>query len=181
MHDRNTIKLHVQVFLMMNMWMSKHVEGIIIKLKHYCKKCAFCWFFLHIKHCILYTTSVHQISVSLLLRLPLALQSTVVFGLSNNNLPFFPIYHQFSPSSHSQHLKISFYSLFLSFPGSSTSSRPLQFLGEIFFWASCPPPFSPGDLASLSFALLSILLYFLPCSSLLVLHSSYFPILRFHI
>ena len=31
-----------------------------------------------------------------------------------------------------------------------------------FLWASCPPPFSPGDLTSLSFALLSILLYFSP-------------------
>ena len=35
-----------------------------------------------------------------------------------------------SPSSHSQHLKISFYFLFPSFPGSSPSSRPLQFLSE---------------------------------------------------
>ena len=31
------------------------------------------------------------------------------------------------------------------------------------FWASYPPPFSLGDLTSLSFALLSILLYFLLC------------------
>ena len=37
------------------------------------------------------------------------------------------------------------------------------------FWASYPPPFSQSDLTSLSFALLSILLYFLLCSSLLVL------------
>ena len=37
------------------------------------------------------------------------------------------------------------------------------------FWASYPPPFSLGDLTSLSFALLSILLYFLLCTSLLVL------------
>ena len=44
------------------------------------------------------------------------------------------------------------------------------------FWASYPPPFSPGDLTSLSFALLSILLYFLLCSSLLVLDSSDFSI-----
>jgi len=42
----------------------------------------------------------------LLLFLPLALQPNVGFGLSNNILPFFPIYHQLSPSSHSQHLKI---------------------------------------------------------------------------
>ena len=53
----------------------------------------------------------------LLLLLPLALQPTVGFGLSNNVLPFFPICHQLSPSSHSQHLKTSFYFLFPSFPG----------------------------------------------------------------
>ena len=39
------------------------------------------------------------------------------------------------------------------------------------FWASYPPSFSLGDLTSLSFALLSILLYFLIFSSLLVLDS----------
>ena len=53
----------------------------------------------------------------LLLLLPLALQPTV--GLSNNVLPFFSICHQLSPSSHSQHLKISFTSsfhLFLRLP-----------------------------------------------------------------
>ena len=66
----------------------------------------------------------------LLLLLPLALQPTVGFGLSNNVLPFFPICHQLSPSSHSQHLKIYFYFLFTSFPGSSPSSRPFQFLSE---------------------------------------------------
>ena len=49
------------------------------------------------------------------------------------------------------------------------------------FWASYPPPFSPGHLTSLSFALLSILLYFLLCSSLIVLDSSDFSIPRFHI
>ena len=37
---------------------------------------------------------------------------------------------QLSPSSHSQHSKISFYFLFPSFPGSSPSSRPFQFLSE---------------------------------------------------
>jgi len=37
------------------------------------------------------------------------------------------------PSSHSQHLKISFYFLFPSVPGSSHSSRPIQFLGEDLF------------------------------------------------
>ena len=45
---------------------------------------------------------------------------------------FFPICHQLSPSSHSQNLKISFYFLFPSFPGSSPSSRPFQFLSEDF-------------------------------------------------
>ena len=108
------------------------------------------------------------------LLLPLALQPTVGFGLSNNVLPFFLICHQLSPSTHAQHLKISFYFLFPSFPGSSPSSRPFQFSSE-------DPPFSLGDLTSLSFALLSILLYFLLCSSLLVLDSSYFSIPRFHI
>ena len=49
------------------------------------------------------------------------------------------------------------------------------------FWASYPPPFSLGDLISLSFALLSILLYFLLHSSPLVLDSSDFSIPRFHI
>ena len=69
----------------------------------------------------------------LLLLLPLALQSTVGFGLSNNVLPFFPICHQLSTSSHYQHLKISFCFLFPSFPGSSPSSRPFQFLSEDLF------------------------------------------------
>ena len=49
------------------------------------------------------------------------------------------------------------------------------------FWASYPPPFSLGDLTSVRFALLSILLYFLLCSSLLVLDSSDFSIPRFPI
>ena len=71
--------------------------------------------------------------VLLLLFLPLALQPTVGFGLSNNVLPFFPICHQLSPSSHSQHLKISFCFLFPSFPGSSPSPRPFQFLSEDLF------------------------------------------------
>ena len=67
------------------------------------------------------------------LLLPLALPPTVGFGLSNNVLPFFPICHQFSPSSHSQHLKIFFFFLFPSFPGSSPSSCPFQFLSEDLF------------------------------------------------
>ena len=68
-----------------------------------------------------------------LVLLPLARQPIVGFGLSNNVLPFFPICHQLSPSSHPQHLKISFYFLFPSFPGSSPSSRPFQFLSEDLF------------------------------------------------
>ena len=57
----------------------------------------------------------------------------------------------------------------------------LPFLEWRCFWASYPPPFSLGDLTSSSFALLSILLYFLLYSSLLVLDSSDFSIPRFHI
>jgi len=64
--------------------------------------------------------------ILLLLHLPLALQPTVGFSLSNDVLPLFPICHQLSPSSHSQHLKISFCFFFPSFPGSSPSSRPFQ-------------------------------------------------------
>ena len=65
--------------------------------------------------------------------LPLALHPAVGFGLSNNVLPFFPICHQLSPSSHSQHLKISFSFLFPSFLVSSPSSSPCQFLSEDLF------------------------------------------------
>ena len=54
----------------------------------------------------------------------------------------------------------------------------LPFL-EWSFWVSYSPPFSLGDLASLSFAFLPILLYLLLCSSLLVLDSSDFSIPRF--
>jgi hypothetical protein len=46
---------------------------------------------------------------------------------------FFPIYHQLSPPSHSQHLKISFHFFSPSFPESSSSSRPYQFLSEDLF------------------------------------------------
>jgi hypothetical protein len=44
--------------------------------------------------CVLY-----PLHFSFLLLLPLALQPTMGFGLSNNMLPFFPICHQLSPSS----------------------------------------------------------------------------------
>ena len=69
----------------------------------------------------------------LLLLLPLALQPAVGLGLSNNTSPFVPICHQLCPSSHSQHLKISFYFFSPSFPVSSSSSRPFQFLSEDLF------------------------------------------------
>jgi len=68
-----------------------------------------------------------------LLFLPLALERAVGFGLSNNVPPFCPICHQLSPSSHSQHLKISFHFFSPSFPGSSSSSRPFHFLSEDLF------------------------------------------------
>jgi len=108
---------------------------------------------------------------AILLLLPLALQLAVFFGLLNIVLPFFPICHQLSPSSHSQHLKTSIYFLFPSFPGPSPPPRPFQFLSEDL-WVSYPPPVSPGDLTNLSFVVLSILLHVLLCSSLLVLGSS---------
>ena len=109
---------------------------------------------------------------------PLALQPSVDFGLSNNVLPFFPICHQHSPSSHSQHLKISFLLPLSIFSWVFPFFSSLPRLEWISFWASCPPPFSLGDLTSLSFALLPILLYFILCSSLLVLDSSDFSIPR---
>ena len=67
-----------------------------------------------------------------LLLLPLALQPILCFGLSNTVPPFCPTCHHLSPSSHSQHLKISFY-FSPSFPGLSPSSRPFQFLSEDLF------------------------------------------------
>ena len=75
----------------------------------------------------------HMLLLLLLLLLPLALYPTVGFGPSNNVLPLFPICHQLSPASQSQHLKISLYFLFPSFPGSSPFSRPFQFLTEDLF------------------------------------------------
>ena len=69
-----------------------------------------------------------------LLLLPLALQPTVGFGLSNNVLPFFPICHQLSPSSHSQHLNISFYFLFPSFPWVFPFFSSLPVLEWRTFW-----------------------------------------------
>jgi hypothetical protein len=65
-----------------------------------CHNCNFNYFI--IWDFILLRASVGTIKSSqtqiLLLLLPLALQPTVGFGLSNNILPFFPICHQLSPS-----------------------------------------------------------------------------------
>jgi len=80
-----------------------------------------------------YATNKGKILKILLLLLPLVLQPAVGFGLSNNTSPFFPIYHQLYPSSHSQHLKISFHLFSPSFPGSSSSCRSFQFLSEDLF------------------------------------------------
>ena len=50
----------------------------------------------------------------------------VFFGLSNNTLPFSLIYHQLSPTSHSQHLKISFIVMKSGNLNFLESSGPLQ-------------------------------------------------------
>ena len=71
--------------------------------------------------------------IIIIIIIPLALQPAVRFGLSNNVRPFFSTHHQLSPSSHSQLLKISFYFLFPSFPGSTPSPRPFHFFNEYFF------------------------------------------------
>jgi hypothetical protein len=76
---------------------------------------------------------INSTNIPPILLLPLALQPTVGFGLSNNVPPFPPIYHQLSQSSHSQHLNISLYFLFPSFPWSFPSSRPFQLLSEDLF------------------------------------------------
>ena len=89
----------------------------------------------YVKMALTFVSAVHNGNSSikyiyLLLLLPLGQQPAVGFGLSQNIIPFFPICHQLSPSSHSYHLKISFYFLFPSSPGSFPSSRPFQFLSE---------------------------------------------------
>ena len=104
-------------------------------------------------------------SVSTILLLPLALQPAVGFGLSNNTSPFFPIYHQLSPSSHSQHLTISSYFFSPSFPGSSSSSRPFQFLSEDLFGHPILLHSLQVTQTTYSLPLFSILLYFLLYSS----------------
>ena len=101
--------------------------------------------------------------------LPSALQPAVGFRLSNNVPPFCSIYLQLSPSSHSQHLKISFHFFSPSFPGSSSSSRPFQFLSEDPF--GHPILLHSLQVTQPTYPLppLSILLYFLIYSTLLVL------------
>ena len=84
--------------------------------------------------------------------------------------------HLLTPSTW-RSLSTSLFHLFLDLP---LLLDPFQFLSENLF-VSYPPPFSLGDLISLSFALLSILLYFLLFSSLLALDSFDFSISRFHI
>ena len=117
----------------------------------------------------------------LLFLLPSALQPTVGFGLSNNVLPFFfylpPTLSIFSLPAFEDLilLPLSIFSWVFPF----FSSLPV--LEWRSFWTSYLPPFSLGDLTSLDFTLLSILLYFLLCSSLLVLDSSVFSIAHFHI
>ena len=46
-HERSTIKPHVQVFLRMNTWMFGTCRRHYDELKHKCEKCALCWFSLH--------------------------------------------------------------------------------------------------------------------------------------
>ena len=107
----------------------------------------------------------HFLSLSLyllliLLLLPLALQTTVGFGLSNNVFPFF----SYLPPTPSIFSLPALEDLFL---------LPLPIFSWVFpfflslpvlewrsFWASYPPPFSLGDITSLSFALLSTLYIF---------------------
>ena len=102
--------------------------------------------------------------------------TTTHCGLSNNVLPFFsylpPILSIFSlPALEDLFLlPLSIFSWVFPF----FSSLPV--LEWRSFWASYPPPFSRGDLTSLSFALLSILLYFL----LLFVSSSSRFVLVFH-
>ena len=94
-----------------------------------------------------------------LLLLPLALQPTVGFGLSNNVFPFFfylpPTLSIFSLPALEELFLLPLSILSWVFPFFSS----LPVLEWRSFWASYPPPFSLGDLTSLSFALSSILLH----------------------
>jgi len=117
----------------------------------------------------------------LLLLLPLALQPSVGFGLSNNTSQFFPICHQLSPSSHFQHLKISFYFFSPSLPGSFSSSSPFRFLSEDLYGHPVLLHSLQVTQQTYPFSPLSILLYFLIYSTLPVCDSSYFSIPHLHI
>ena len=108
----------------------------------------------------------------LLLLLPLALPWDL--ACRKISFYFFPICHHsiFSlPTLEDLFLlPLSIFSWVLPFFSS------LPFLERRSFCASYHPPFAPGDLSSLSFTILPILLYFLLCSYLLVLDSSHFSI-----
>jgi len=45
-HERNTINCMYKFSWVWTFGCSKNVEDTVIKLKHYCKKCALCWFLL---------------------------------------------------------------------------------------------------------------------------------------
>jgi hypothetical protein len=47
-HERNTIKLHVRVFLKMNTWMFETYRKHYNWIKSLMKKSAFCWFLSHV-------------------------------------------------------------------------------------------------------------------------------------
>jgi hypothetical protein len=108
-----------------------------------------------------YTSSSMALEINLLLLLlPLALQPTVGFGLSNNTSPFVPIYHQLSPSSHSQHLKISFYFLLNSIHSTSRAGRLLAFTKYIYLVLFRP---SSLNLSSLFLCSIFVTISFLLC------------------
>jgi hypothetical protein len=116
-----------------------------------------------------------------ILLLPLALQPAVSFGLSNNTPPFFPICHQLCPSYHSQYFEDLFLLLLSIFSWVFLFVSSLPVIEWRSYWASYPLLFSPGDPTNLSFVPLSILLYFILYSALLVLDSSYFSIPHLHV
>ena len=49
MHEENSIKLHVLVFLRMNTWMLETCRRQYNSIKLLMKKCAFCWFSYYIR------------------------------------------------------------------------------------------------------------------------------------
>ena len=119
------------------------------------------------------------------LLLPLSLQPTMGFGLSNKVLPFFPICHHLSPSSHSQHLKICRCCCCCSSSSSSSSSSsPIGTTAHCGLWPveQCPSMFSylPPTLSIFSLSALEHL-FLLPISIFswdqIVVHSSIGPVL----